>query len=35
MLLKWQEKKARLQEPDRFIKLWHEDESLWNILSTR
>ena len=26
-------KKARLSETERFIKLWHEEESLWNILS--
>ena len=33
MLLKWQVKKARLSETERFIELWHEEESLWNILS--
>ena len=32
MLLKWQVKKARLSETERFIELWHEEESLWNIL---
>ena len=26
-------KKARLSETERFIELWHEKESLWNILS--
>ena len=26
-------KKARLPETERFIELWHEEESLWNILS--
>ena len=26
-------KKARLSETERFIELWHEEESLWNILS--
>ena len=25
-------KKARLSERERFIELWHEEESLWNIL---
>ena len=25
-------KKARLLESERFIELWHEEESLWNIL---
>ena len=25
-------KKARLSETERFIELWHEEESLWNIL---
>ena len=25
--------KARLSETERFIELWHEEESLWNILS--
>ena len=25
-------KKARLSESERFIELWHEEESLWNIL---
>ena len=24
---------ARLSETKRFIELWHEEESLWNILS--
>ena len=32
MLLKWQVKKSRLSETERFIELWHEEESLWNIL---
>ena len=26
-------KKARLSETEKFIELWHEEESLWNILS--
>ena len=26
-------KKVRLLETERFIELWHEEESLWNILS--
>ena len=26
-------KKARLSQTERFIELWHEEESLWNILS--
>ena len=26
-------KKTRLSETERFIELWHEEESLWNILS--
>ena len=26
-------KKARLSETGRFFELWHEEESLWNILS--
>ena len=26
-------KKDRLSETERFIELWHEEESLWNILS--
>ena len=26
-------KKARLSETERFIELWHEEESLWYILS--
>ena len=26
-------KKARLSETERFIELWHEEESLWNVLS--
>ena len=26
-------KKARLSGTERFIELWHEEESLWNILS--
>ena len=26
-------KKARLSETETFIELWHEEESLWNILS--
>ena len=25
-------KKVRLSEKERFIELWHEEESLWNIL---
>ena len=25
--------KARVSETERFIELWHEEESLWNILS--
>ena len=25
--------KARYLETERFIELWHEEESLWNILS--
>ena len=25
-------KKARFSETKRFIELWHEEESLWNIL---
>ena len=33
MLLKMATKKARLSETERFIKLWHEEGSLWNILS--
>ena len=24
---------ARLSKTERFIELWHEEESLWNILS--
>ena len=26
-------KKARLSETERFIELWHEEESLWHVLS--
>ena len=26
-------KKARLSETERFIELWHEEESVWYILS--
>ena len=26
-------KKARLSETERFIEIWHEEESLWKILS--
>ena len=26
-------KRAWLSETERFIELWHEEESLWNILS--
>ena len=26
-------RKDRLSETERFIELWHEEESLWNILS--
>ena len=26
-------KKATLLKAERFIELWHEEESLWNILS--
>ena len=26
-------KKARLSETERFLELWHEEGSLWNILS--
>ena len=26
-------KKTRLSETERFIELWHEEESLWNIVS--
>ena len=33
MLLKWQAKKARLSETERFIELEYKEESLWNILS--
>ena len=32
MLLKWQVKKPGFQR-QRFIELWHEEESHWNILS--
>ena len=32
MLLKWEVKKLDFQR-QRFIELWHEEESLWNILS--
>ena len=33
VLLKWQVKKARLSETERFIELWYKEKSLWNILS--
>ena len=26
-------KKTRLSEAERYIEIWHEEESLWNILS--
>ena len=26
-------KKAKLSETERFVELWHEEGSLWNILS--
>ena len=32
-VIKMASKKARLSETERFIELWHEEESLWNILS--
>ena len=32
MLLKWQVKKLGFQRQG-FIELWHDEESLWNILS--
>ena len=28
-------KKARFLETERIIELWHEEESLWNILSDK
>ena len=31
--IKMTSKKARLSETERFIELWHEEESLWYILS--
>ena len=34
MLLKWKVKKLGFQRlSERFIELWHAEESLWNILS--
>ena len=32
-MIKMVSKKARLSESERFIELWHEEESLWYILS--
>ena len=32
-VIKMASKKARLSEAERFVELWHEEESLWNILS--
>ena len=32
-VIKMVRKKTRLSETERFIELWHEEESLWNILS--
>ena len=32
-VIKMTSKKARLSESERFIELWHEEESLWYILS--
>ena len=32
-VIKMASKRARLSETERFIKLWHAGESLWNILS--
>ena len=32
-VIKMASKKVRLSETERFIELWHEEESLWNILS--
>ena len=32
-VIKMASKKARLSETERFIELWHEEESLWNILA--
>ena len=32
-VIKMASKKARLSETERFIELWLEEESLWNILS--
>ena len=32
-VIKMASKKARLSETDRFIELWHEEESLWKTLS--
>ena len=31
--IKMVSKKARLSETERFIELWHEEESVWSILS--
>ena len=32
-VIKMTSKKGRLSEAERFIELWHEVESIWNILS--
>ena len=32
-VIKMVSKKARLSETERFIELWHEEESVWYILS--
>ena len=32
-VIKMASKKVRLSETERSIELWHEEESLWNILS--
>ena len=32
-VIKMVRKKTRLSETERFIELWHEEESLWYILS--
>ena len=32
-VIKMASKKGRLSEAERFVELWHEEESLWNILS--
>ena len=32
-IIKMASKKARVSETERFIEPWHEEESLWNILS--